>query len=337
MTPRPLKQLGFLTIGLFDESNPAPGHENTLQIIELGEQLGFDSAWVRHRHLQHGISSPVVMLAAATQRTSRIKLGTAVIPLGLENPFRLAEDLATVDILSGGRLEPGISVGEPIHYQHIKEHLYPDSWEAEDFTYARIERLLHNLRGEPVSSFSGVEGIETFSERIQPHSPGLANRVWQGAASLASAAWAGQNGLNLLSSNVVRAEEDDDFDRVQRSQIDVFHANHRLGTAARTSYGPVVIPTDSASPEQIAKYEAYVAHRYPRTKEPQGPGRILFAPDLIGTAEHIAETLHTKAAYQAVDEVVFPLPFTFEHEDYVQILTDIATRLGPLLGWSPQP
>ena len=77
---------------------------------------GFDSAWVRHRHLQYGISSPVAVLAAASQRTRRIELGTAVIPLGWENPLRLAEDLATVDLLSGGRLNPGVSVGPPMHY-----------------------------------------------------------------------------------------------------------------------------------------------------------------------------------------------------------------------------
>src|SRR4051795_4089353 len=84
----PLEKLGFLTIGLFDGADPGPGHETTLAVIELGERLGFDSAWVRHRHLQYGISSPVAVLAAASQRTSRITLGTAVIPLGWENPLR---------------------------------------------------------------------------------------------------------------------------------------------------------------------------------------------------------------------------------------------------------
>src|SRR6202163_2895672 len=137
----PLRKLGFLTIGLFDEADPRRGHESTLDIIELGEQLGFDSAWVRHRHLQYGISSPVAVLAAASQRTSRIELGTAVIPTGWENPLRLAEDLATVDILAGGRLSPGISVGEPRHYEYFKEMLYPDSAHAEDFSYQRVARL----------------------------------------------------------------------------------------------------------------------------------------------------------------------------------------------------
>ena len=108
-----LDRLGFLTIGLFDGDDPGPGHQTTLEIIELGERLGFDSAWLRDRHLQYGISSPVAVLAAASQRTRRIELGTAVIPLGWENPLRLAEDLATVDVLSGGRLNPGVSVGAP--------------------------------------------------------------------------------------------------------------------------------------------------------------------------------------------------------------------------------
>src|SRR5215467_2973634 len=123
----PLERLGFLTIGLFDEADPAAGHRTTLEIIELGERLGFDSAWVRHRHLQYGISSPVAVLAAAAQRTSRIEFGTAVTPLGWENPLRLAEDLATVDILSGGRLNPGISVGAPMHWEQVRSALYPDT------------------------------------------------------------------------------------------------------------------------------------------------------------------------------------------------------------------
>jgi hypothetical protein len=101
------------------------------------------------------------------------------------------------------------------------------------------------------------------------------------------------------------------------------------------SQGRVVIPTDSATPEQVAKYQAYVDSRLPRTHAPQGPGRILFSTDLIGPAASIADQLHTTLSYQAVDEVVFALPFTFDHDDYVQILTDIATRLGPELGWSP--
>jgi alkanesulfonate monooxygenase SsuD/methylene tetrahydromethanopterin reductase-like flavin-dependent oxidoreductase (luciferase family) len=333
-----LRKLGFLTIGLFDEADPRRGHESTLEIIELGERLGFDSAWLRHRHLQYGISSPVAVLAAASQRTSRIELGTAVIPLGWENPLRLAEDLATVDLLSGGRLNPGVSVGPPMRYDEVRGALYPDTADAEDFGYERVRRLLDFVRGEPATDFSGVEGFEVFSDRVQPHSPGLGRRVWYGGGSLGSARWAGEHGMNLLVSSVVKAEGAEaapDFAGIQLSHIRAFRAAHPDGDAARVSQGLVVIPTDSATPGQRAKYEEYAAARTPRTASPQGPARLLFAPDIVGRSDEIAERLHAHAAFREVDEVAFALPFSFGHEDYVQILTDMATRLGPALGWRP--
>ncbi|MBB4683701.1 LLM class flavin-dependent oxidoreductase [Amycolatopsis jiangsuensis] len=332
---RPLRKLGFLTIGLFDGDDPRPGHESTLRIIELGEQLGFDSAWVRHRHLQYGISSPVAVLAAATQRTRRIDLGTAVIPLGWENPLRLAEDLATVDVLSGGRLNPGLSVGPPMHYDAVRPALYPDTGDREDFGYERVSRLLSLVRGEPASTFDGEEGIEVFSERVQPHSPGLGSRLWYGGASTRSARWAGENGMNYLTSSVVRAEDSGSFEEIQLSHVRAFRAHHPDGEQARVSQGLVVIPTDSATPGQRAKYEDYAAKRLPRTASPQGPAKMLFSPDFVGTSAELAERLYAHPAFREIDEVAFALPFTFEHEDYVQILTDLATRLGPELGWKP--
>jgi alkanesulfonate monooxygenase SsuD/methylene tetrahydromethanopterin reductase-like flavin-dependent oxidoreductase (luciferase family) len=332
----PLEKLGFLTIGSFDGADPGPGHQTTLEVIELGERLGFDSAWVRHRHLQYGISSPIAVLAAASQRTRRIELGTAVIPLGWENPLRLAEDLATVDVLSGGRLNPGVSVGPPMHWDDVKAALYPDTAEAEDFGYERVARLLRFVGGEPASTFSGREGVvEEWSDLVQPHSPGLRNRLWYGGASSGSARWAGENGMNFLTSSVVRAEESVDFAEIQRSHIRTFRAAHPAGDAARVSQGLVVIPTDSATGAQRAKYAAYVEARTARTTSPQGPGRLLFAPDILGTSEQIAEALYAHAGFQEVTEVAFALPFSFEDEDYTQMLTDIATHLGPALGWQP--
>jgi alkanesulfonate monooxygenase SsuD/methylene tetrahydromethanopterin reductase-like flavin-dependent oxidoreductase (luciferase family) len=331
-----LEKLGFLTIGLFDGQNPGPGHQVTLEMIELGERLGFDSAWLRHRHLQYGISSPVAIMAAASQRTSRIELGTAVTPLGWENPLRLAEDLATVDILSGGRINPGVSVGPPMNWEAVREALYPDTSDEEDFTYERVSRLLRFVAGETAASFAGTLGFEQFSSRVEPHSPGLRSRMWYGAGSLASAKWAGVNGVNLLTSSVVKAEESEDFAEVQCSQIRTFRDSHPAGPAARVSQGLVVIPTDSASAAQREKYAAYVAARTPRTLAPVGQARMMFARDILGTSEEIAEALYAHAAFREVTEVAFALPFTFEHADYVQILTDMATRLGPLLGWSPK-
>jgi alkanesulfonate monooxygenase SsuD/methylene tetrahydromethanopterin reductase-like flavin-dependent oxidoreductase (luciferase family) len=327
----PLQKLGFLTIGVFDGDDPRPGMEALLTQIQLGEELGFDSAWLRHRHLQFGVSSPVAIMAAASQRTSRIELGTAVTPLAWENPLRLAEDLATVDLLSGGRINPGISVSQPMRWDDVKDALYPDTAEVEDFTYGRVERFLAMVGGEPVTTAT-TQGIEVFSDKIQPHSPGLRDRVWYGAGSFRSAAWAAEHRLNLLTSSVLTGAESADFAQVQGDQIAAYHAAFPEG---RVSQGLVVIPTDTATAAQREKYTDYAAARLPRTRQPQGPGKLLFAPDIVGTSEQIAQQLHAHAGFRQVTEVAFALPFSFDHEDYVQILTDMATHLGPALGWSP--
>jgi hypothetical protein len=148
----------------------------------------------------------------------------------------------------------------------------------------------------------------------------------------------------VVKAPVVRAaealsQEPDQFAAVQLSHIRAFRDAHPAGgrsAVPRVSQGLVVIPTDSASPAQRAKYEAYVAARTPRTTAPVGPERLLFARDIIGTSAEIAATLYAHAAFREVAEVAFALPFSFEHEDYVQILTDMATTLGPALGWVPK-
>ena len=101
------------------------------------------------------------------------------------------------------------------------------------------------------------------------------------------------------------------------------------------SQGLVVIPTDSASREQIEKYRAYAAARFERTKTPQGPRGMLFSPDYVGTSDELADALYAHAGFQRADEIAFALPFTFDEEDYLQIVTDIAEKLGPKLGWAP--
>jgi alkanesulfonate monooxygenase SsuD/methylene tetrahydromethanopterin reductase-like flavin-dependent oxidoreductase (luciferase family) len=332
-----LDKFGFLTIGRFDVADPRPGLEETLEVIVRAEQLGFDSVWLRDRHLQPGISSPVAIMAAASQRTSRIEIGTAVIPLGLENPFRLAEDLATVDILSGGRINPGVSVGTPMMYDHYKTSLYPESHDLQDFSKERVLRLLRALRGEPVSEFAGTVGIEQFTEGIQPHSPGLADRVWYGGGR-DSAVWAGEQGINYLTSSVVSIEgtESRDFATIQGEHIDAFRAHHPHAERARVSQGLVVIPTDSATDDQIRRYTDYAASRFERTTTPQGPRGMLFSPDYVGPSDELADRLYEHAGFQRANEVAIALPFTFAADDYTQIIDDLAQRLGPRLGWQPR-
>ncbi|PSL37588.1 alkanesulfonate monooxygenase SsuD/methylene tetrahydromethanopterin reductase-like flavin-dependent oxidoreductase (luciferase family) [Labedella gwakjiensis] len=341
MTPArdALTRLGFLTMGFFDPAEPRAGHESTLRLIEFGEQLGFDSAWLRHRHVQFGISSPVAVMAAASQRTDRIELGTAVTPLGVENPFRLAEDLATVDVLSGGRITPGFSTGAPMNFDRYRDAIYPDTAEQENLGYDRLLRLRSFLRGDPIGAAAEAprrDGIEEFSTRVEPHSAGLADRIWYGAASMRSARWAGENGFRLLTSSVIAGENGtNDFASNQAEQVRAFREVHPDGESARVSQGLVVIPTDNATPSQRARYRDYVDSRSGRVGVPHGPRKLLFAADLLGTAAEIAERLHDDAGFREVDEVAFALPFTLEPDDYTQILGDIAGALGPALGWAP--
>ena len=99
------------------------------------------------------------------------------------------------------------------------------------------------------------------------------------------------------------------------------------------SQGLVVIPTDSATGDQIRRYREYAASRFERTKTPQGPARgMLFSPDYVGTSDELADQLYAHAGFQRADEVAFALPFTFGDDDYPQIVTDLAEKLGPALG-----
>jgi alkanesulfonate monooxygenase SsuD/methylene tetrahydromethanopterin reductase-like flavin-dependent oxidoreductase (luciferase family) len=115
-----------MRFGFFDQLPCASGYteqqryQDILAQIELGDALGFDTAWLGELHFSRAFSilaDPLMVLAAAAQRTARIRLGTAVTLLPLHNPVRIAEQAATADILSDGRLEFGVGRGTaPLHY-----------------------------------------------------------------------------------------------------------------------------------------------------------------------------------------------------------------------------
>lgn len=85
---------------------------------------------------------------------------------GWDNPLRLAEDLATVDVLSGGRLNAGVSVGQPMHGDDVRGALYPGTADVEDCSYERVARLRRLIAGSPASSFAGAQGAWSRSGRI---------------------------------------------------------------------------------------------------------------------------------------------------------------------------
>ena len=115
-----------MRFGFFDQLPCPPGfserqrYQDIMAQIELGDELGFDTVWLGELHFSRGFSilaDPLMVLAAAAQRTSRIRLGTAVTLLPLHNPVKIAEEAAICDILSNGRLEFGVGRGTaPLHY-----------------------------------------------------------------------------------------------------------------------------------------------------------------------------------------------------------------------------
>ena len=116
-----------MRFGFFDQLPCASGfserqrYRDIIAQIELGDALGFDTAWLGELHFSRAFSilaDPLMVLAAAAQRTSRIRLGTAVTLLPLHHPVKIAEEAAIADILSDGRLEFGVGRGTaPLHYE----------------------------------------------------------------------------------------------------------------------------------------------------------------------------------------------------------------------------
>ncbi|MFE5476283.1 LLM class flavin-dependent oxidoreductase [Nocardia sp. NPDC056541] len=332
-----ISTLAFLTPGNYLDDDPYTGLEDTLQLFEYGERLGFDGAWIRQRHLEHGVGSAAVFLAAAAQRTSRVELGAAVIPIGYESPFRLAEDLSLADVLSQGRLQPGFSAGTPPHADLIGDLVFDGDWRSFDLSYGRVARLLENLRGDYLGDADTViqSPGNTQRPRLQPHSPGLADRVWYGGGSIRSVHWTAENGLNLLSGNIVFGDASDDFTTSQLTLIADYRRLIDPARPARVAVGRVIVPFDSADPATRERYRAYAASRHDRTLGPQGERRILFAPDIVGTAEQILEQLRADPVLAQTSELRLELPYEFHREDYEQILHDTVHLIAPELGWKP--
>lgn len=186
-----IDHIAFLTPGNYPGEDARAGFERTLELFRVGEALGYDSAWVRQRHLERAVSSAATFLAAASQRTTdRARRGGD--PDGLRESFRLAEDLATVDVLSHGRLNVGLSAGAPNHGALLGERLFDTDPDLVDFSHARVARLRRNLAGDWLGD------DDTFVEsaagkvrpRVSPYAPGLTGRLWYGGGSRRSIEWA---------------------------------------------------------------------------------------------------------------------------------------------------
>jgi alkanesulfonate monooxygenase SsuD/methylene tetrahydromethanopterin reductase-like flavin-dependent oxidoreductase (luciferase family) len=108
-----LKRLGFFT-RLLDQASAAERYRLAAEQIAHAEKAGLDSAWIAQHHFHEaegGLPAPFAFLGYVAARTSRIRLGTGIVTLPLENPVRVAEDAAVLDLMSNGRFELGVGTG----------------------------------------------------------------------------------------------------------------------------------------------------------------------------------------------------------------------------------
>jgi len=173
-------------------------YAETLAQLELADVLGYGCAWIVEHHFLRGYShcsKPELVLAAAASRTRNIRLGHAIIPLPLHHPVHVAERVATLDIVSGGRLEIGIGRGfSPREYAAFGA----DMAESRALCDEGLAILRASFAREPVT-FHGrhyrLDALDILPHAVQrPHPP-----LWAAAVSPDSYQWAAARGLGVLA------------------------------------------------------------------------------------------------------------------------------------------
>ena len=189
-----MKKIGFLSFGHWSpspQSGTRTAGDALLQSIDLAvaaEELGADGAYFRVHHFARQLASPFPLLAAIGAKTKKIEIGTAVIDMRYENPLYMAEDSGAADLISRGRLQLGISRGSPeqvIDGWRYFGYAPPEGKTDADMARGHAEVFLEVLRGNgfaepnPRPMFANPPGML----RVEPHSPGLRERIWWGAAT----------------------------------------------------------------------------------------------------------------------------------------------------------
>lgn len=186
-----------LSLPPFGHRSEAQLYTETLEELELADRLGFNSAWLVEHHFMQEYShssAPDLFLAAAAQRTNRLRLGLGIIPLPYHHPVQVAERVATLDLLSQGRLEIGVGRGfSPFEYATFGV----DMAESRTLTEEALAILRQSFRGE--INFRGrhfsFEQLNTLPKPLQrPHPP-----LWGAAVSPESFELAASEGLGVLA------------------------------------------------------------------------------------------------------------------------------------------
>src|SRR6476469_5783826 len=250
-------KIGFLSFGAW---HPSGGSTNsagdalrqTVELAVAAEQIGIDGAFVRVHHFARQLASPFPLLTAIGVSTSRIEIGTGVIDMRYENPLYMAEEAAAADLLSDGRLQLGISRGSPetaLRGSEAFGYVPPEGSTDADLARDKTALFLAAVRGQTVvDADPRMIGGVTGRLAIQPQSPGLADRIWWGSGTRATAEWTAQQGLNLMSSTLLGEDTGVPFDELQAEQIARFRrawAEAGWDREPRVSVSRSVIPVVS--------------------------------------------------------------------------------------------
>jgi alkanesulfonate monooxygenase SsuD/methylene tetrahydromethanopterin reductase-like flavin-dependent oxidoreductase (luciferase family) len=339
-----MKKIGFMNFGHWTESpysQVRSASDTLLQSIELAvaaEELGLDGAYFRVHHFARQLASPFPLLAAVGARTSRIEIGTGVIDMRYENPLYMAEDAGAADLISGGRLQLGISRGSP--EQVIDGWRYfgyaPAEGESEaDMARRHTEAFLDVLTGRgfarpnPRPMFPNPPGLL----RPEPWSEGLRDRIWWGAGSDATARWAARQGMHLMSSTLKEDESGEPFHVQQRRQVEAFReawkeAGHETEPRVSVSRSIMPITTDVD--------RAYFGHEGDSTDQVGQIGadlRAVFGRTYAAEPDVLVEQLARDEAIAAADTLLLTVPNQLGVDYNTHVIESVLTHLAPELGW----
>ncbi|WP_375499198.1 LLM class flavin-dependent oxidoreductase [uncultured Jatrophihabitans sp.] len=338
-----MKNIGFLSFGHWSDtqhSQTRSASDVLLQSIELAvaaELLGVDGAYFRVHHFAKQLASPFPLLAAVGARTSRVEIGTGVIDMRYENPLYMAEDAGSADLISGGRLQLGISRGSP--EQVIDGYRYFGYVPAEGSDHADMARehtavLLDVLRGEgfaepsPRPMFANPPGLL----RLEPYSAGLRERIWWGAGTRATAEWAAVQGMNLMSSTLLSEDTGVPFHELQAEQIERFR---KAWADAGHIREPRVSVSRSIFPIVDDLDYAYFG-REGRSQDQVGildGGKARFGKTYAGEPDALIEQLAQDEAIAAADTLLVTVPNQLGVDYCAHQLDALLTHVAPALGW----
>lgn len=338
-----MKKLGFLSFGHWTpspQSQTRTGADALIQSIELAvaaEELGLDGAYFRVHHFARQLGSPFPLLAACGARTKKIELGTAVIDMRYENPLYMAEDAGAADLISGGRLQLGISRGSPeqvIDGFRYFGYVPPEGMTDGEMARRHTEVLLQVLKGEgfaqpnPRPMFANPRGLL----RVEPYSEGLRERIWWGAGSDGTAEWAAKLGMNMQSSTLKIVESDQPFHVQQAEQI-------RKYRAAWKAAGHTREPRVSVSRSIFALMNDMDRAYFGGDESEDQIGflgdnsRAIFGRSYAAEPDALIEQLKGDEAIAAADTLLLTVPNQLGVDYNAHVIESILEHVAPGVGW----